>query len=76
MFILPPNLDKPKDKSGTDVFAPHYGRTLKALNHSIPQRISDHNPITVDLPLGTRFGQAIESRSTSAHANGAKNSIR
>ncbi|MBV9499690.1 MAG: endonuclease/exonuclease/phosphatase family protein [Acidobacteriaceae bacterium] len=52
MFIRPPNLTKPKDKDEADHFAPHYGRTLRALNHSIPQRISDHNPITVDLPLG------------------------
>ena len=32
-------------------FAPHFGRTLRALNHSIPGRISDHSPITADLPL-------------------------
>jgi endonuclease/exonuclease/phosphatase family metal-dependent hydrolase len=77
MFILPPNLDKPKDKNGTDVLAPHYGRTLKALNHSIPQRISDHNPITVDLPLGTGLGQpTTESRSVSTDRNAATNSIR
>lgn len=57
MFILPPNLAKPKDKNGTDLFAPHYGRTLKVLNHSIPQRISDHNPMTVDLPLGKWTGE-------------------
>ena len=25
-----------------------------ALDHSIPERISDHNPITVDFPLGGR----------------------
>ncbi|HZS52893.1 MAG TPA: endonuclease/exonuclease/phosphatase family protein [Bryobacteraceae bacterium] len=76
MFILPPNLDKPKDKNGTDVLAPHYGRTLKALNHSIPQRISDHNPITVDLPLGTGWGQPAESRRPAANPNAAPNSIR
>ena len=32
-------------------FAPHFGRTLKELNHSIPGRISDHSAITADLPL-------------------------
>jgi hypothetical protein len=32
-------------------FAPHFGRTLKELNYSIPDRISDHSPITLDLPL-------------------------
>lgn len=33
-------------------FAPHYGRTLKELNYSVADRISDHNPILVDLPFG------------------------
>jgi hypothetical protein len=37
---------------GTYAFTPCFGRTLKELNHSIKDRISDHNPITVDLPLG------------------------
>jgi hypothetical protein len=32
-------------------FAPHFGRTLKELNYGIPDRISDHSPITLDLPL-------------------------
>ena len=76
MFILPPNLEKPKDKHGADALAPHYGRTLKALNHSIPQRISDHNPITVDLPLGTGLGQPTESGSTSANGKTPTNGIR
>lgn len=55
MFIRPPNLNKPKGKHEPERFAPHYGRTLRALDHSIPQRISDHNAITVDLPLGSRL---------------------
>jgi hypothetical protein len=46
MFILPPNLDKPKDKNGTDVLAPHYGRTLKALNNIRPPRHSAGRPDT------------------------------
>jgi endonuclease/exonuclease/phosphatase family metal-dependent hydrolase len=32
-------------------FSPHFGRTLKELNYSLPGRISDHSPIIVDLPL-------------------------
>jgi endonuclease/exonuclease/phosphatase family metal-dependent hydrolase len=55
MFIRPAALAKPKDVEDSGRFAPHYGRTLKALNHSLPERISDHNPITVDLPLGNRL---------------------
>ncbi len=33
-------------------FAPHYGVAMQELNESAPDRISDHCPITVDLPLG------------------------
>lgn len=33
-------------------FAPHFGRTLKSLNDALRDRISDHSPIMVDLPLG------------------------
>lgn len=33
-------------------FAPHFGRTLKELNRSVGDGISDHDPIIVDLPLG------------------------
>lgn len=31
--------------------APHFARTLEKLNYSLGRRLSDHNPITVDLPL-------------------------
>lgn len=52
IFIRPAELKGPNRISEESGFAPYYGRTLKELNHSIPERISDHNPITVDLPLG------------------------
>lgn len=32
-------------------FAPHFGRTLEELNNSVADRISDHNPVVVDLPF-------------------------
>jgi endonuclease/exonuclease/phosphatase family metal-dependent hydrolase len=32
-------------------FAPHFGRTLKTLNRSVGNGISDHDPIVVDLPF-------------------------
>ena len=32
-------------------FAPWFGATLDHLNEAIPGQISDHHPITVDLPL-------------------------
>ncbi|MBI3308159.1 MAG: endonuclease/exonuclease/phosphatase family protein [Candidatus Melainabacteria bacterium] len=32
-------------------FKPYNGQTLKVLNESYPEKISDHNPITVDISL-------------------------
>ena len=60
IFIRPAGPKRPNRISEESRFAPCYGRTLKELNHSIPERISDHNPITVDLPLG-------ETRLTNRH---------
>lgn len=51
IFIKPPALKAPLDKSQPYLFAPHFGRTLKALNYSLEDRISDHDPMIVDLPL-------------------------
>jgi endonuclease/exonuclease/phosphatase family metal-dependent hydrolase len=50
IFVKPARLDKPDGKDFS-AFSCYHGRTLSALNHAIPDRISDHNPITVDLPL-------------------------
>ncbi len=51
LFVKPADLREPGDNAESHQFAPRYGRTLKALNYSLKDRISDHNPITVDLPL-------------------------
>jgi endonuclease/exonuclease/phosphatase family metal-dependent hydrolase len=32
-------------------FEPHFGRTLAAVNSAVPEQITDHHPIVVDLPL-------------------------
>jgi endonuclease/exonuclease/phosphatase family metal-dependent hydrolase len=52
IFVRPARLTDPRKKRQPYWFAPHFGRTLRELNHSIPERISDHNPIIADLPLG------------------------
>ena len=44
-------LTEPHDAAGSRRLAPHRGRTLRALNKSLPERVSDHDPLTVDLPL-------------------------
>jgi endonuclease/exonuclease/phosphatase family metal-dependent hydrolase len=51
IFVSPPGVMKPRDDGQPWRFAPENGRTLKALNHAIPGKISDHNPIFVDLPF-------------------------
>jgi endonuclease/exonuclease/phosphatase family metal-dependent hydrolase len=51
IFVKPPELTDSDDRSQSYLFAPHFGRTLKTLNYSLKDRISDHNPLIVDLPL-------------------------
>ena len=41
----------PKGLNEPYKMAPHFARTLERLNHSQGHRISDHNPVTVDLPV-------------------------
>lgn len=52
IFVKPPALTEPYDKEGPHRFAPHFGRTLKSLNDAVTERVSDHSPMMVDLPLG------------------------
>jgi endonuclease/exonuclease/phosphatase family metal-dependent hydrolase len=52
IFVRPPALTDDNDDYQPHIFAPHFGRTLKSLNDAVADRISDHAPITVDLPLG------------------------
>ena len=51
IFVKPPSLTEPYDEKQPYRFAPHFGRTLKSLNDSMKDGISDHAPIMVDLPL-------------------------
>jgi len=51
IFVKPPLLTEPYGKEEPHRLAPHFGRTLKTLNEAISDRISDHSPIMVDLPL-------------------------
>jgi hypothetical protein len=45
------DLQKPRDLHGPYRFEPHFAQTLADLNNSLPEAISDHSPITVDLPF-------------------------
>ncbi len=45
------NINTPRDIAGSYMFAPHFPRALADLNNCLPEPISDHSPITVDLPF-------------------------
>lgn len=49
IFVKPAQLNDPDDMNQPYVMAPQFGRTLKTLNYSLKNRISDHNPLIVDL---------------------------
>lgn len=51
IFVKPAELNDPDDTKQPYVMAPQFGRTLKTLNYSLKNRISDHNPLIVDLRL-------------------------
>ena len=51
IFVRPPALTEHDDEEQPHRFAPHFGRTLKSLNNALEDRISDHSPMMVDLPL-------------------------
>jgi hypothetical protein len=51
----------PRDKHGSSLFAPHFGRTLVDLNNCLPEPISDHSPMIVDLPFKEPTGLAADS---------------
>jgi endonuclease/exonuclease/phosphatase family metal-dependent hydrolase len=45
------NVESPRDLKGPYLFAPHFARTMVDLNNCLPEPISDHSPMTVDLPF-------------------------
>lgn len=57
-IFVKPELENPRDKKGSYVFAPHFARTLTDLNNFTPEPMSDHSPMTVDLPFHDPTGLA------------------
>jgi len=41
----------PRDDKQPYRFAPHFSRRLDLVNYALPTRLSDHDPISVDLPF-------------------------
>jgi endonuclease/exonuclease/phosphatase family metal-dependent hydrolase len=50
-FFIKPFISNPRDRGQSYRFAPHFAITMNELNQAVEDRISDHPPITVDLPL-------------------------
>jgi endonuclease/exonuclease/phosphatase family metal-dependent hydrolase len=50
-FFIKPFIQNPRAPGQSYRFAPHFPITMNELNQSVDDRISDHPPITVDLPL-------------------------
>lgn len=50
-FFVKPFITQPRRKRQSYVFAPEFAVTMRDLNGSVAERISDHPPLTVDLPL-------------------------
>jgi endonuclease/exonuclease/phosphatase family metal-dependent hydrolase len=50
-FFVKDNIKEPRDLKGSFLFAPHFARTFYDLNNCLPEPISDHSPMTVDLPF-------------------------
>jgi hypothetical protein len=44
-------LKNPGDGGGPYRFAPHFARTMEDLNYALAEPLSDHSPISVDLPF-------------------------
>jgi hypothetical protein len=53
-FFVKPGATERQESGVPFQFAPFLGRTLPQINTALAQRISDHCPITLDLPLTTR----------------------
>ncbi|MBK9169235.1 MAG: hypothetical protein IPM24_17485 [Bryobacterales bacterium] len=50
-FLIKPLVDDPREPDGSEWFAPHFPVTMSEINGVLPSGLSDHAPITVDLPL-------------------------
>jgi endonuclease/exonuclease/phosphatase family metal-dependent hydrolase len=50
-FFVKPFIPRPRGEGMSYEFAPHFPVTMRELNNAVPDGISDHAPITIDLPL-------------------------
>ncbi|HEX3659915.1 MAG TPA: endonuclease/exonuclease/phosphatase family protein [Acidobacteriaceae bacterium] len=50
-IFVKPYTENPGQPGPSGILAPAFARTLRELNQAVPNRLSDHPPLTVDLPL-------------------------
>jgi endonuclease/exonuclease/phosphatase family metal-dependent hydrolase len=50
-ILVKPYIENPRGSGEPYLFAPHFARTMGEINYSLKERLSDHNPISVDLPF-------------------------
>jgi len=63
MGFVKADIGNPRDPKGSFLFAPHFARTLTDLNNCPAEAISDHSPMTVDLPFQEPTGIAAKPAS-------------
>ncbi len=61
-IIVKPFTENPRAEGQSWWFAPQFPRTMRELNDSVGDRISDHPPLTVDLPLREPPPKAIDDQ--------------
>lgn len=54
-------IEEPKTEGGPYVFAPHFGRTMAEVNDALERPLSDHRPISVDLPFAEVDSAAVSA---------------
>jgi hypothetical protein len=62
-IFVKPFIDDPRRAGQSDQLAPYFPVTMRELNESVEERVSDHAPMTVDLPLG----EPAKSNTASGH---------
>jgi hypothetical protein len=61
-IFVKPYITKSRGDGMSHQFAPHFPVTMRDLNNSVPDGISDHAPISVDLPFGQTMVASLGER--------------
>ncbi len=61
-FFVKPFIPRPRGRGMSYRFAPHFPFTMRDLNGAVPDGVSDHAPMTVDLPFAEPAAPASAGR--------------